>query len=186
MAKKLLAEAAAAGKFEPDRVLKLYALTTPRPYMSQPERVARFLQTALDQVGIKTELVLQPYAAHRAAVEAGDHDLALFGWVGDNGDPDNFLYVLFSGDNTLTEAQNIAFYREPDVDKLLVEAQGVVEQTARARLYAVVQDRIAADAPWVPIAHSELVVAGRAEVEGVVLSPIGHPIYPLIFRAEGR
>jgi peptide/nickel transport system substrate-binding protein len=186
MAKKLLAEAAAAGKFDPDRVLKLYALTTPRPYVSQPERVARFLQTALDQVGIKTELVLQPYAAHRAAVEAGDHDLALFGWVGDNGDPDNFLYVLFSGDNTLAEAQNIAFYRDADVDKLLVEAQGVVEQTARARLYAVVQDRIAADAPWVPIAHSELVVAGRAEVEGVVLSPIGHPIYPLIFRAEGR
>jgi peptide/nickel transport system substrate-binding protein len=185
-AKKLLAEAAAAGKFEPDHVLKLYALTTPRPYMSQPERVARFLQTSLDQVGIKTELVLQPYAAHRAAVEAGDHDLGLFGWVGDNGDPDNFLYVLFSGDNTLAEAQNIAFYRAAEVDKLLAEAQSAIDQPSRARIYAIVQDRIAADAPWVPIAHSELVVAGRSDVEGVVLSPIGHPIYQLIYRAEGR
>jgi hypothetical protein len=49
-----------------------------------------------------------------------------------------------------------------------------------------VQDRIAAQAPWVPITHSELVVAGRAELEHVVLSPTGHPIYALIRRAEVR
>ncbi|HEV7559083.1 MAG TPA: ABC transporter substrate-binding protein, partial [Kofleriaceae bacterium] len=68
-AKRLLAAAAADGKFEPDRVLKLYAPTTPRPYLAQPERVARYLQAALDQVGIKTELVLQPYAVHRISVQ---------------------------------------------------------------------------------------------------------------------
>src|SRR5262249_14791759 len=56
-AKQLLAQAQADGKFEPDRVLKLYAPTTPRPYLTEPERVARFLQTALGQAGIKTELV---------------------------------------------------------------------------------------------------------------------------------
>ena len=49
-----------------------------------------------------------------------------------------------------------------------------------------VQDKLAADAPWVPIAHGELVVAARAELSGVVLSPTGHPIYSLIRRTEGR
>jgi peptide/nickel transport system substrate-binding protein len=186
-ANQLLAQAIADGKFDPDRVLKLYAPTTPRPYLAEPERVARFLQTALDRAGVKTELVLQPYAAHNAAVEAGDHDLALFGWIGDNGDPDNFLYVLFDSEYAVAgEAQNIAFYREPEVDKLLVEAQGRIDEPTRASLYAAVQDRIAADAPWVPIAHSDLVVAGRAELEGVVLSPNGQPIYPLIRRAGAR
>ena len=48
------------------------------------------------------------------------------------------------------------------------------------------QDQISADAPWVPIAHSEHVVAGRAQIIGVVLSPTGHPVYPLIKRAEVR
>ena len=45
-----------------------------------------------------------------------------------------------------------------------------------------------ADAPWVPLAHSELVVAGRTELERVVLSPTGHPVYSLIRRrgAEER
>lgn len=185
MAKKLLAEAAADGTFDPNQVFKLYAPSTPRPYVSQPERVARFLQASLEQAGIHTELVLQPYAAHRASLENGEHDLAVFGWIGDTGDPDNFLYVLFHSDNAnIGGAQNVAFYRDATVDQWLEEAQSVADETTRSGLYAAVQDRLAADAPWVPIAHSELVVAGRAELEGVILSPTGHPVYPLIHRVS--
>jgi len=182
-AKKLLAQAQAAGTFDPSQRYKLYAPSTPRPYLQSPERVARYLQAALGQVGIQTELILNPYPEHRAAVMAGLHDLALFGWIGDTGDPDNFLYVLFHSDNaTVDSANNIAFYREPVVDALLSEAQGAVDEAARTRLYRAVQDRIAEDAPWVPIAHSEYVVASRAELEGLVLSPLGHPVYARIRR----
>ena len=127
--------------------------------------------------------MLQPYAQHLAAVEAGEHDLCLFGWVGDTGDPDNFLYVLFHSDNAGgNDPNDVAFYRDDEVDKWLLEAQGTADEPTRAGLYAEVQDKIAADAPWVPIAHSELIVAGRAELEGLVLSPTGHPIYSLIRR----
>lgn len=187
LAKKLLAEAIAAKAFDPNKVYKLYAPSTPRPYMSQPERVARFLQSAFDQVGIKTELVLQPYREHRASAEAGEHDLGLFGWIGDTGDPDNFLYVLFHSDNASPgSAQNIAFYRNAKVDQLLVEAQGASDEATRSALYAAVQDQIAVDAVWVPLAHSELVVAARAELGGVVLSPLGHPAYAQIRRPEAQ
>jgi len=186
-ARRLLTEAAADGRFDPDRVYKLYAPSTPRPYLAQPERVARFLQSSLEQVGLHTELVLEPYARHRAAVEAGDHDLCLFGWIGDTGDPDNFLYVLFDSDNaTPGSAQNVAFYRNAEVDRDLLAAQSTTDEDRRSQLYAAVQDQLANDAPWVPIAHSELVVAGRAELEHVVLSPTGHPIYALIRRGEAR
>ena len=186
-ARRLLGEAAADGTFDPNKVYKLYAPSTPRPYLPQPERVARFLQASLDQVGIKTQLVLQPYAQHRAAVEAGEDDLCLFGWVGDTGDPDNFLYVLFDSDNAHPgDAQNYAFYRNPDVDRLLLAAQGVADEDARKKLYAQVQDQLALDAPWAPIVHSELVVAARAELEGLVLWPDGNPIYALIRRGEER
>ena len=187
LARKLLAEAIAAKAFDPEKTYKLYAPSTPRPYMSQPERIARFLQAALEQVGIKTELVLQPYRQHRASVEAGEHDLGLFGWIGDTGDPDNFLYMLFHSDNaTPGTAQNIAFYRDRGVDRLLLEAQATSDETTRSGLYAAVQDQIAADAVWVPLAHSELVVAARAELAGVVLSPLGHPVYALIRRPEAQ
>jgi peptide/nickel transport system substrate-binding protein len=186
-AKKLLAEATAEGTFDPNRAYRLYAPTTPRPYLPQPERVARFLKAALEQVGFKIELVLQPYPIDATQVERGDHDLALFGWIGDTGDPDNFLYVLFHSDNAHPgDAQNIAFYQDAEVDKLLREAQTTADEPTRAGLYATVQDKLAAEAVWVPITHSELVVAGRAELEHVVLSPTGHPVYPLIRRAETR
>lgn len=182
-ARRLLAESAAEGRFDPNRVYKLYAPSTPRPYLPQPERVARYLQASLAQAGIRTRLVLQPYAQHRAAVQRGEHDLCVFGWVGDTGDPDNFLYVLLhSKQAEVAPAQNVAYYRSPEVDRMLLDAQAESDEQARARLYAQIQDAIAQDAPWVPLAHSELVVAGRAELEHVVLSPTGHPIYPLIRR----
>ncbi|MCX5743916.1 MAG: ABC transporter substrate-binding protein [Proteobacteria bacterium] len=184
LARKLLAQ---SKTFDPARVYRLYAPTTPRPYLAQPERVARSLAAALEEVGIHIELVLQPYKEHRLAVERGDHDLAVFGWIGDTGDPDNFLYVLFHSDNAVVgEAQNIAFYRDPGVDALLRQAQEVTDQATRSGLYAAVQDRIGLAAPWVPIAHSEVVVAARRSLAGVVLSPLGHPIYALMSRTEGR
>ncbi|HEY1813072.1 MAG TPA: ABC transporter substrate-binding protein [Kofleriaceae bacterium] len=186
-ARKLLAEAAADGRFDPDRTYKLYAVSTPRPYLPSPERVARLLKGALDEVGIKIELVVQPYQQHNAALQRGDHDLALFGWIGDTGDPDNFLYVLFDSESAHgADPQNVAFYENPEVDRLLAQAQATGDERQRSSLYAEVQDQISDDAPWVPIAHAQLVVAGRAELEHVIISPTGHPIFPLITRAEQR
>lgn len=187
LARSLLAKAVADGAFDRNAVYKLYAMSTPRPYLAQPERVARFIQAGLDQIGIRTELIMQPYSEHRASLERGEHDLALFGWIGDTGDPDNFLYVLFHSDNTVGVAQNLAFYRDPVVDKLLVDAQAEAEEGARSRLYRSVQDKLAEDVPWVPIAHSEYVVAARSEISNVVLSPLGHPIFAAIYRRpDGR
>lgn len=186
LAKKLLAAAEADGAFDSRRVYMLYAPSTPRPYLPQPERVARFLQASLEQVGVHTELELMPYPEHRAAIQAGKHDMALFGWVGDTGDPDNFLYVLFHSKQANTErgAQNVALYQDAEVDRMLLDAQAAVNEQTRAALYASIQDKIASDAPWVPLAHSELVVAGRAELQNVVLSPTGHPVYSQIHRRE--
>lgn len=180
----LLEEAIGAGAFEPAATYRLYAPTTPRPYLAQPERVARFLQVSLEQIGIRTELVLQPLEEHRASLEAGEHDLALHGWVGDTGDPDNYLYVLFHSDNTVAGStrKNFAYYRDVGVDKLLREAQVATDEVTRTGLYHAVQERIADDAVWVPVAHSEYVVAARAELADVQLSPLGHPLYARIRR----
>jgi peptide/nickel transport system substrate-binding protein len=187
LARQLLEDAAAARAFDPSRVYKLYAPSTSRTYLSQPERVARYIQAALSRVGVSSQLILQPINELRESVGRGDHDLALFGWISDTGDPDNFLYVLFHSDNAVPGlAHNIAFYRNPAVDRLLVAAQAAIDEPTRTRLYGEVQAMIAEDAPWVPLAHSELVVAARAELVGVRLSPLGHPLYTQIRRKEPR
>jgi peptide/nickel transport system substrate-binding protein len=187
-ARSLLADAVAAGVLPPPSgptspTYRLYAPSTPRPYLSDPERVARALVANLVDVGLSVELVLQPYLDHRASVQAGEHDLALFGWVGDNGDPDNFLYTLFDRDNTAVgSAGNIAFYRDETVHDLLVAAQVAPNRAAREELYADVQDRLAADAPWVPLAHTQVVFAARRDLDHVVLTPTGHVVFSQVRR----
>ena len=83
-ARELLKDAAADGHFDPYRIHKLYLPSTPRPYLPDPESVARVIQANLKAVGLETELVVQGIKAHVESLQNGEQDLALFGWVGDN------------------------------------------------------------------------------------------------------
>jgi ABC-type transport system substrate-binding protein len=94
--------------------------------------------------------------------------------------------VLFHSEKAVVgSARNIAFFRDEAVDRLLIEAQCVTDRASRVELYRAVQQRIADEVPWVPIAHSEYVVAARKDIVNVVLSPLGHLVYTTIAR-EGR
>ncbi|HLU66214.1 MAG TPA: ABC transporter substrate-binding protein, partial [Kofleriaceae bacterium] len=174
-ARLLLAEAAADGHFDPDRVHTLYVPTTPRPYLPDPDTVARVLQANLNAAGIKTRMVVQGIRAHIGSAQRGDHDMALFGWVGDNGDPDNFLYMLLDQDNTTPGvARNVAFFRHDELHRLLLAAQQSMSRRQRDEIYRRAQELIAREAPWVPLAHSQVAVAARVDVGGIVVNPSTH------------
>ncbi len=184
-ARALLAEAVAAGTLDLARTYTLYAPATPRPYLPSPDRVVRVIKSNLEQVGLHTRIIQQPFEAHLADTEAGHHDLALAGWVGDNGDPDNYLFLLFDQANTVPGlARNIAFYRDAEVSRLLRQAQIAATRGEREALYAEVQRRLAADAPWVPLAHSQPAIAARADLAGVTVSRSGHVVYPGLRRVR--
>ncbi len=49
--------------------------------------------------------------------------MCLLGWTGDNGDPDNFMNVLYGANQcTLGTAGNVAFYNNTEVQQLLSAA----------------------------------------------------------------
>jgi len=171
-ARMLLAEARRDGAFDPNRVFTLYVPTTPRPYLPKPEQLGRFIQANLAEVGIQTRLKTNPFKAHLHAVQHGMHDLCVLGWVGDNGDPDNFLYVLLDQDNTVKGlARNVAFYADDLLHKLLLRAQRTSDRATREQLYVKVQKRVRDKAPWVPIAHSQITIAARDDIGGVIINP---------------
>src|SRR4029079_12041797 len=87
------------GKIPAGAKYKFYVPRTPRIYLPDPEEVAHVIQQNLAAVGIQTDLVVQDFGAHQADTQQGKHDLCLLGWTTDNGDPDNFLYVLLDRDN---------------------------------------------------------------------------------------
>jgi len=184
-ASDLLKDAAADGHFDPFRVYRLYVPSTPRPYLPDPETVARVIQANLKAVGLQTELVVQGMKAHIEDAQNGEHDLALFGWVGDNGDPDNFLYMLLDQDNTTPgDARNVAFYRDAELHRLLIAAQQSMSRAEREAMYRRAQERIAAQAPWVPLAHSQVSVAARVDVGGIVVNPSTHVDFRGVKRLE--
>ena len=131
----------------------------------------------LRAVGIPVRLVVQPFRLHKAALSRGEHDLGLLGWVGDNGDPDNFLYLLLGGASAVPgSAQNVAFFRDQRLDALLVGAQRDRDRGARERHYREAQAIVAEQAPWVPLAHTAVVVAARRSVRGLRVHP-SHAIH---------
>jgi ABC-type transport system substrate-binding protein len=168
-AKQLLAEAGFAKGFDTE----LYYMPVSRPYMPDGKTVATAIQANLKQVGINAKLVTFEWAIYLEKTKNGEHPMALLGWTGDNGDPDNFLHVLLSGTNAVAPANNIAFYNNKEVTALLESARREVNQSKRAELYKKAQVQIHADAPWVPLAHSMDLMPMDPAVQGFVLNPTG-------------
>jgi len=169
-AKGLLAQAGYPNGFETE----LWAMPVPRPYMPEPQKIAEAIQQHLAKVGIRAEIVTHEWDIYLEKTGNGEHPMALLGWVGDNGDPDNFLYVLLDKDNAKTPgAGNIAFYRSDEVHRLLVQAQRNLQPDERERLYQQAQEIIKRDVPMVPIAHARAPIIARKGVEGLVPSPLG-------------
>ncbi|MFD1173743.1 ABC transporter substrate-binding protein [Oceanobacillus picturae] len=160
-AKELLAEAGYADGFD----ITLNTFSNPRPYMPQPKVSAQAIQEMLKEVNINVEVIESDWDTHLSLTENGEHDMAFLGWTGDNGDPDNFLYVLLDKDNAkMGSAGNIAFYKSDEVHDLLKAAQTEMDQEKRTELYLEAQELIHEDAPWFPIAHTTPPIAANSKV----------------------
>ncbi|WP_099159922.1 ABC transporter substrate-binding protein [Virgibacillus ndiopensis] len=176
-AKALLAEAGYADGFD----ITLYTFANPRPYMPQPKVTAQAIQEMLKEVNINVEIIENDWDTHLSVTENGEHDMAFLGWTGDNGDPDNFLYVLLDKDNAkMGSAGNIAFYKSDEVHDLLKEAQTEMDQEKRTELYLKAQELIHEDAPWFPIAHTTPPIAASKKVVDYVPHPTGSEPFNLL------
>ncbi|MDR1826863.1 MAG: ABC transporter substrate-binding protein, partial [Methylobacteriaceae bacterium] len=78
-----------------DLSLKLWAMPVSRPYMPNARRTAEMMQADFDKIGVKTEIVSMEWGEYlKRAAEKTRDGIAILGWTGDNGDPDNFMRVL--------------------------------------------------------------------------------------------
>ena len=69
----------------------LWWMPVQRPYNPNAKRMAEMMQADLAKVGITATLVSYEWGEYRKRLQAGEHQMGLLGWTGDNGDPDNFL-----------------------------------------------------------------------------------------------
>ncbi|HBF36255.1 MAG TPA: ABC transporter substrate-binding protein, partial [Firmicutes bacterium] len=136
------------------------------------QKLAEALQAELLKIGVKTTIKVYPWKEYFDVVNKGEEGDACFkGWIGDNGDPDNFL-SLFDSSQIATNL-NTARYSNPKVDELLREGTRTLNQKDRIKIYQQMQKILVADAPWVFINHATVLTAYQPKVKGFYPHPTG-------------
>jgi len=169
-AKALLEEAGAAGL-----TTNIWAMPVQRPYNPNARRMAELIQADWAAVGVEAEIVTFEWGEYLKRSKEGEHQTVLLGWTGDNGDPDNFMYVLLGCD--AASGANRARWCHKPFDDLLREAKQNADVTERTRLYEKAQLIFKEEAPWVTIAHSVVFMPVRNEVKDYRIDPFGGHVF---------
>ena len=150
----------------------LWSMPVQRPYNPNSKRIAEMIQNDWAKVGVKAKIVSYEWGEYLAGMRKGEHDSALYGWMSDNGDPDNFAGTLLSCDNIQT-GSNAARWCDKSYDALVKKALLVSDPQARAKLYEQAQEIFYQQAPWITLATGKTFYATRSNVSGYTVSMMG-------------
>lgn len=154
--------------------LVISVMNAPRLYAPDPVNIISLIREDLKQVGLAVEVEVRDFKNHLHHTRNGRHEIGFLGWMGDNGDPDNFLSIhLASWAAEMGGATNIAFYKDEEMDTLLLEARKTSDLAARQRLYEKALALWRRDLPVLPLVHGENIAVLRSDIEGFVLSKTG-------------
>lgn len=111
-------------------------------------------------IGVETRFVSTDAKTHFAYLrDGGPFDLARMSWVADYSDPQNFLFLLRTGNDGF----NAGRWSNPTFDGLLTRAAGERDVQARARLLFDAETIVLDELPWMPLLHyrSKALVSAR-------------------------
>jgi dipeptide transport system substrate-binding protein len=163
----------------------LWWMPVQRPYNPNAQRMGEMVQADLAKVGITATLVSYEWGEYRKRMQAGEHQMGFLGWTGDNGDPDNFLAVLLGCDKDgKPNGNNIPKWCDAKFQELIVKAAEITDNAERTKLYMEAQKIVAAQVPWMNVAHSTVFEPVRKGVTGYKISPFGAHEFHLVDIAE--
>mgnify|MGYP000964891018 CR=1 FL=1 len=144
-----------------------------RPYNpAGGEKLASAIKGDLAAIGVNCEIKAYDWQQYKEALLNSEGNAFLYGWISDNGDPDNFLYTLLAS-NQIENGLNTSHYNNKEVDQLLIKAQRELDKNLRAQLYERAVGLIIEDAPWVFLNHSLKLAATTPDLQGFYLFPNG-------------
>ncbi|AAY39264.1 ABC transporter substrate-binding protein [Pseudomonas syringae] len=166
-ARQLLKEAGVA----PGTKIDLWAMTVQRASNPNARMSAQMIQSDWEKIGIKANIVSYEWGEYIKRAKAGEHDAMIYGWTGDNGDPDNWLGVLYSC--AAVKGSNYAKWCDPAYDKLVQQAKLTSNRDERIKFYQQAQHILKQQVPITPIANSKVFQPMRQEVQDFKISPFG-------------
>ncbi|MBV4492833.1 ABC transporter substrate-binding protein [Pseudomonas oryzicola] len=166
-AKQLLQQAGV----KPGTEITLWAMPVQRPYNPNAKLMAEMLQADWSKLGFKVRIVSYEWGEYLKRMKSGEHDIALIGWTGDNGDPDNWLGTLYNCD--AIGSNNYSLWCDPQYDSLVKQAKQVTDRAQRTALYQQAQQRLKQQVPITPVAHSTVNQPLSIKVSEFKVSPFG-------------
>ncbi len=177
-AKKLLDDAGVK-----DLKMKIWAMPVSRPYMPNARRAAELMQADLAKIGVGVEIVSYEWGEYLKKARDKDRDGAVvLGGTSDNGDPDNLLSYFFSCSGV--GGSNNANWCYKPLEDILQKARVSSNKDERTRLYQEAQAIAIYQTPWVPLAHSTVVLPMSKNVKNYVMEPLGSHRFEKVDIAE--
>jgi peptide/nickel transport system substrate-binding protein len=155
---------------KPGLQVELLTYNTPRGYNPAGPNLAVAIQGYLKKVGVEASVRQLEVGGYFQTVRSGKYTgMAMEGWTGDNGDPDNFIGEMWGAKNI--PVVNWLGYKNPELETLLADALKIADQGARTKIYDKAQRIVVDDAPWIFINSTLQIRAIRKEVRGYQLNP---------------
>ncbi|MDI6799940.1 MAG: ABC transporter substrate-binding protein [Actinomycetota bacterium] len=143
------------------------------------DRIAQAIQANAKEVGIDFDISGFEVAALYDKIQAGELSFYRMGWTADYPTADCFLYPLFYSKNAGYD--NLSFYKNPDLDEMLIAARGELDSTKRIEMYRKIERLVLNDMPYIPIAFygSNRIIAEN--VEGYIRTGMEETPYDLVW-----
>lgn len=150
--------------------ITLWSMPVARPYNPEGLKVGVAMISDLAKIGIKARIVSYDWGTYLKKQKEQPEDMDLFqlGWTGDNGDPDNFLAVLFDG---LASSSVRTQWKNEEYHKLMLEGKQTVDQAKRAEIYKKALQIIHDEVGTICVAHSTVVSPQLKNVKNFKLHP---------------
>lgn len=150
--------------------VSLYTYSNVRPYNSiGGTALAEAIQGYLANVGVTVNISQFDWTTYQTKVETDSFDCCLYGWVGDNGDPDNFMNLLADTNVSM----NVGRYDSDEYKALIQQGLATEEGDERDQIYLQCEQMVAEQMPWMVISHAKNLAGYNPNVQGFYYHPTG-------------
>jgi peptide/nickel transport system substrate-binding protein len=152
-----------------------------RPYnTASGQTLAESIQGYFSKVGITATIDSFDWTTYKEKVTAGDYDICFYGWMGDNGDADNFMNLLADSDPSM----NVSRYNNEEYKALIAQALQAANGDERNAIYAQLEQIAADDYVWLPISHSQVISAYNPLVKDFYYHVTGNVFLSQVYKQQ--
>ncbi|MBW7572896.1 ABC transporter substrate-binding protein [Caproiciproducens faecalis] len=133
------------------------------------QTLAEAIQGYLSKVGVTCTIDAYDWTTYKTKQQQGDFDICFAGWIGDNGDADNFLNLLAVDD----PGMNYARFNNQQYKDMIAKAVKMPMGAQRNAAYSDAEKLIAKESPWLPISHSTNLIATSPKIQNFLYHATG-------------